>query len=122
MLPHTLSSNSDPVTLLQFEGQVYLAEVLEAKTAQCLNLSLLLGFQHQLQLLHPLWVALDEVLLQLQQQREPPAAYVTQHARGSGQVEWQDPPDLAHPATSAEANAEPKTYSSNVPKDRGKSS
>ena len=44
---------SNPISLLQLEGQVDLRQVLEAEGAQCLDLRLLLALQHQLQLSHP---------------------------------------------------------------------
>lgn len=45
-LPVLLLRLLNPVPLLQLEGQVHLAEVLEAKAAERLNLCLLLCLEH----------------------------------------------------------------------------
>jgi hypothetical protein len=58
--------SSDPVPLLQFQGQVNLGQILKPKGRQSLDLCLDLAGDHYLELLHPLWVGLDEVLLELQ--------------------------------------------------------
>ncbi len=55
----------DPVPFLQLQRQVHLTEILEAKAAERLDFRFLLFLQHQLQLLHPLRVGANEVLLQL---------------------------------------------------------
>ncbi len=64
--PYTQQS-SNPVALLQLQRQVDLGQVLEPGAAQRLDLCLLLGLEHQLQLGDPLGVGLDKVLLQLGQ-------------------------------------------------------
>ena len=67
LLPPSSSSfdQSDPVPLLQLERQVHVAEVLEAKAAERLDLGLDLGLEHELKLGDPRRVGLDKVLLQL---------------------------------------------------------
>jgi hypothetical protein len=55
---------SNPILLLQLKRQVDLGEVLEPEGTEGLYLSLLLGAQHRLQLLHPALILLHEVLLE----------------------------------------------------------
>ena len=62
---HHHHASSDPVALLQLERQVDLGQVLEAEGRQRLDLGLLLGAQHQLELGDPRGVGADEVLLEL---------------------------------------------------------